>query len=149
MMRLVLEVSSEIYRWTKRGCDENDSVYRDVSVAGGMFNHPLRRIRWRTSFPCRSRYYDLFVLSVDGQMDTDGRKTKNLKPGFHLLNVVSSKPGRRGELTFQPLPLTVEPCVRYRFVAKHAGRLDNQRWEPMLVGTNTIPGCNPGAAGSK
>ena len=93
--------------------------------------------------------YDLFVLAVDGQMDTDGRKTKNLKPGFHLLNVVSSKPGRRGELTFQPLPLTVEPCVRYRFVAKHAGRLDNQRWEPVLVGTNTIPGCNPGAAGSK
>ena len=93
--------------------------------------------------------YDLFVLSVDGQMDTDGRKTKNLRPGFHLLNVVSSKPGHRGELTFQPLPLTVEPCVRYRFVAKHEGRLDNQRWEPVLAGTNVIPGCNADVANWK
>ena len=93
--------------------------------------------------------YDLFVLSVDGQMDTDGRKTKVLKSGFHLLNVVSSKPGRRGELTYQPLPLTVAPCVRYLVVAKHDDRLGNQRWEPVLAGTNEIPGCNRESTSSK
>lgn len=93
--------------------------------------------------------YDLFVLSVDGQLDADARKTRMLKPGFHLLNVVTSKPGRRGELTYQPLPLTVAPCTRYLFVAKHDDRLGNQRWEPVLAGTNEIPGCNPNSASSK
>ena len=56
------------------------------------------------------------------------RRRVELTPGFHWLEVASSKRGRNGELTRQSLPLTVEPCTTYRYAAKHDGSLSNRRW---------------------
>jgi len=88
--------------------------------------------------------YDVVIVGIDGEMYFDGRKKERLKPGPHLLQVASTKEGRRGELTYQSLPLTVKPCTRYTFAAKHDPSLTNGDWELVLVSVSPVPSCQGG-----
>ena len=82
------------------------------------------------------KVYDLLVVAVDGKHHPDLPTKVKMRPGFHWLEVASSKRGRNGELTRQSLPLNVESCTTYRYAAKHDGSLSNRRWS--IIGIEAV-----------
>lgn len=94
------------------------------------------------------RVHELRVVSVDGELKTDLPTRVKLRPGFHWLQVASSKRGRRGEMTYQPLPLEVEPCMRYRFVAQHEKGFSTRRWQVVSVGQERRGDCKATGPGT-
>jgi hypothetical protein len=92
--------------------------------------------------------YEVTVVAIDGMMQFDGASIVNLKPGPHLLQVASKKKGRRGEVYFQALPLRVEPCMRYSYVARHPKSLKADSWELVAKDASPIAGCLPASSAS-
>lgn len=85
--------------------------------------------------------YEVVVVAINGQMTFDEDPLVDLKPGPYLLQVASTKPGRRGEVYYQPLALKVEACTRYRFVAVHHNRMRANDWILEARGVSRIPSC--------
>lgn len=90
--------------------------------------------------------YDVIVVAADGMQNFDERTRQRLKPGFHLLQLASSKPGRPGSVATVPLPLNVKPCTRYSFVAKHHQRASVDDWELISAGETQMAGCDPASS---
>lgn len=86
----------------------------------------------------------LRVIAVDGYRHMDTPMTLRLAPGPRYLQVASARPGRRGEITYQPMLLVVEPCTKYRFLARHTQQLSNRQWEIVADGTHVRGGCDRG-----
>ena len=85
--------------------------------------------------------YSIKIVSVDGELYPDLPSRLSLKPGFHWLQVASTKTDFRGGFTYQPLPLNVEPCTNYRFVAKHDKSLSNRHWQVVENGKTVDENC--------
>lgn len=92
--------------------------------------------------------YDVIVVAVDGRADFGGRTNYRLQPGFHLLQVASSKQGNHGEVSVIPLPISVKPCTRYSFAAKHHSRIGIENWDLLSTGETLMPGCEEPAKNS-
>ena len=89
--------------------------------------------------------YDVIIVASDGNAYFDDRKTMQLKPGYHLLQLASSKQGARGEVAYQAFPLNVKPCTRYSFVAKHEERFKITEWILTPTGEMLLPKCTVSA----
>ena len=86
--------------------------------------------------------YNIEVLGMDGQMDFDREQTlKRIKPGMHYFQIATTKPGKRGRVSYQSVTLDAEPCVRYYLAARHKISLDNLEWDPVIVREKRIGGC--------
>jgi hypothetical protein len=84
----------------------------------------------------------LLVVAVDGKYKPELPSQLWLTPGFHWLQVASAKVGRRGEVTYQPLPINVLACTTYRFHARHLDRKElNSQWEIVYDGKFERKGC--------
>lgn len=92
--------------------------------------------------------YAVTVVAIDGKMQFEGASIVNLKPGPHLLQVASKKKGRRGEVYYQALPLIVEPCMKYSYVAHHPKSLKADSWELVAKDVSPIAGCMPPSSAS-
>lgn len=88
--------------------------------------------------------YPVLVHSLDGEAYWDGRDYVNMKPGFHYLEIISTKPGKDGYFTELPFAIMAKPCVRYELSAQHVGTLDNDRWAIRVLGEKPIGSCNDG-----
>jgi hypothetical protein len=86
--------------------------------------------------------YDVIIVAVDGQMYMDGRTVMRLVPGFHLLQLASSKHDSRGNVAYQPYPLNVNACTRYKFVAKHERKFKIDDWQVVPDGEEKITPCS-------
>jgi len=85
--------------------------------------------------------YDVIVVAIDGMARFDGRTIERLKPGFHLLQVASTRKGQHSEISTMSLPISVKPCTRYSFVAKYHQRVSIQNWELVATGETLMAGC--------
>lgn len=86
--------------------------------------------------------YHVEVLGMNGQMDFDReRSLKRITPGMHYLQIATTKPGKRGRVSYQTVTLDAEACVRYYLAARHKLALDNLEWDPVIVREKRIGGC--------
>ncbi len=85
--------------------------------------------------------YDVLVVAIDGSMEFEPRRIYAMAPGFHYLELASTKVGRGGELTSQPFAIEAKPCIRYELVAIHTDRMSNRRWRPTVKRETPIRSC--------
>jgi hypothetical protein len=90
-----------------------------------------------------NKIYDVTISGIDGQLFMDGSKTRNVKPGFRLIQLTTTKADRRGDFTYTSFPIVTKPCIRYYVAAKHASSLkyDNKSWEVVVIKEEEIPSC--------
>jgi hypothetical protein len=89
--------------------------------------------------------YDIVLYAVDGKLQMDQPVESALDPGFHWLQVASTKSNRHGQVTYQPLPLQVAPCTIYRFHAQHERTMSIDHWKIVANGTRVRGDCPPEA----
>ncbi len=82
------------------------------------------------------------VLAVDSKLMMGGEVY--LKPGNHVLTLVSKKGSKTGLRIRQQTPFTAEPCMRYVVAADH-GEAMRDDWTLVLVSKNLRAGCDPSA----
>jgi hypothetical protein len=87
-------------------------------------------------------YAQVEVLAVDSKLMMGGEVY--LKPGNHLLTLVSKRDPRTGTRARQQTTFTAEPCMRYIVAADH-GEAMRDDWTLVLVSKNLRAGCAPSA----
>lgn len=93
--------------------------------------------------------HDILVIAIDGEMNFESRRAYRIAPGFHYLELASTKQGRRGDITRQPFAIEAKPCVRYELVATHEQRLSNRHWRVMVKAEKPITLCEEALAAAK
>jgi uncharacterized protein YceK len=83
--------------------------------------------------------YPIQIVAVDGQYQV--MNDARLLPGTHTLVATSRKPSIYRVPRQKVWPITVEPCTRYYFAARHAGRL-TEDWDLIVRRTEPIGGCD-------
>lgn len=87
-------------------------------------------------------YAQVEVLAVDSKLMMGGEVY--LKPGNHVLTLVSKRDARTGMRIRQQTPFTAEPCMRYVVAADH-GEAMRDEWTLVLVSKEPRAGCDPSA----
>lgn len=77
--------------------------------------------------------YSVVVLAVDGKADFDAPSTRTITPGFHYLQLASTRQDRRGAVTAVPYAFFAEPCTRYAMYAEYESRLDRSPWQLVIT----------------
>jgi hypothetical protein len=85
--------------------------------------------------------YEVLVFAVDGQLYPRGKREQRLTPGFHYLELVTTKRDKTGLVSRLPFAISAKPCVRYYVVAKHEKTLSDVRWRPVVIDEEPIAGC--------
>jgi hypothetical protein len=89
----------------------------------------------------------VLIVSVDGRADCEAPATKNIEPGFHYVQLASSRRDRRGGLAYVPYAFVAEPCIRYEVYAEYESSLDRSPWQ-LVINKDPKPlaGCKPKVA---
>lgn len=117
-----------------------------LAALAGCASKPWSIIDGEGATAASDDQYNVTILSVDGQAFLDGRMQQKVEPGFHYLQVATTKKSRRGDATYQPFALTAAPCMRYVLFAQHESRLNNEDWSVVLKKQEPISGCETGPA---
>ena len=92
--------------------------------------------------------YDVLIIAADGEMMFGEEQTRlRLKPGFHYLEIATTKefPGR--ELVRQPFAIEVKPCMRYQLVAQHESKTLKSAWRVVVKKEEANEACVAGGDG--
>lgn len=86
------------------------------------------------------------IVGLDGKMFVRARPLQ-LTPGFHTVLVQSSRSSGRhaAEPPMLTLYINAKACTAYYVTAQHKCSVCRD-WEPAIVLTEPIPGCNPNPA---
>lgn len=85
--------------------------------------------------------YEVLILGVDGRLYPNGRREHRVDPGFHYMELATTKPDRRGGVTRMPFAINAKACTRYYVAAVHERELDSRGWHAKTVKEAPIPGC--------
>ncbi len=88
-------------------------------------------------------HHDVTIFAIDGQSYPDGRTHQKLAPGFHQVQVKTTKAGTQGDARYRSLVLITEPCVRYDVVAQYKRRADIKNWTAVINARTPISDCTP------
>ncbi len=85
--------------------------------------------------------YDVNIVSIDGKMEV-GVQSKKVTPGFHYINVMTTKNLRSQTSKPQMFPVDAKECTRYLVTAQHRNGLADE-WEVKLLREEPILSCIP------
>ncbi len=87
--------------------------------------------------------YDIVITGVDGKMLLDGLKVRNVEPGPHTFQLITTKKDKYGDYTYQLITIDTEPCKRYVIAAKHDRdkKFSNKFWEVEVLRVEPVPRC--------
>ncbi|GAA6186804.1 hypothetical protein [Aliiglaciecola sp. NS0011-25] len=85
--------------------------------------------------------YDVTIVSIDGKMEV-GTQVKNVKPGFHYINLATTKNVRSKVTELRMLPLDAKECMRYVVTAQHSNSIADE-WEVKVLREEPILSCTP------
>ncbi|MDO6694837.1 hypothetical protein Q4574_16185 [Aliiglaciecola sp. 3_MG-2023] len=91
--------------------------------------------------------YDVTIVSIDGKMEV-GKQVENIEPGFHYINLATTKKVRSKVTEFRMFPLDAKECMRYVVTAQHDNSLDDE-WEVKLLREEPILSCTPSEKSEK
>ena len=91
--------------------------------------------------------YDVVIIAVDGNSDFDAPMLKRVEPGFHYVQLASTRQNGVIGNSYQPYAFMAEPCVRYVMYAQYENTGDRSPWH-LVVGKSDKPvaGCKAGPA---
>lgn len=90
-----------------------------------------------------SNRYSVVVLAVDGKADFEAPTTVTITPGFHYLQLASTRQDNSGTGAV-PYALNAEPCTRYAIHAEYKSRLDRSPWQLVITkDPRPLGGCKP------
>lgn len=78
-----------------------------------------------------SNRYSVVVMAIDGKADFETPTTVTITPGFHYLQLASTR--QDGSRTVVPYALNAEPCARYALYAEYESRLDRSPWQLVIT----------------
>lgn len=107
----------------------------------GCASKPYAELTGRTGASPGLDISSVDITGIDGQLLFDKKTWREVQPGPHYLQVLSTRKVRRGEQQPAYMPLLAEPCVRYYIVARHATGVDATDWAPEIARTEPIEGC--------
>jgi hypothetical protein len=76
--------------------------------------------------------FGVVIVAVDGTADFDAPSTKTISPGFHYVQIASTRPQRRNTLNYVPYAFMAEPCRRYVMYAEYESPADNSPWQLVI-----------------
>ena len=89
-----------------------------------------------------SNRYSVVVIAVDGKADFEAPTTVTITPGFHYLQLASTRQDRSS--TVVPYALNAEPCTRYLIYAEYESRLERSPWQIVITkDPKPLGRCNP------
>ena len=97
----------------------NRLLIAPVLFLAGCASGPIAIVDGEGAKATESTQHNVTIIAVDGQQYFDGRYIQKLKPGFHYLQLASTKQGSRGEFSHRPFAFVAEACKRYTVYAKH------------------------------
>ncbi|GAC13678.1 hypothetical protein [Aliiglaciecola lipolytica] len=112
-----------------------------VIVLSGCVARPYAIIDGTRSKASDLDNYDITIVSIDGKMEV-GTQVKNVKPGFHYINVVTTKNLRSKVYEPRMFPVDAKECMRYVVTAQHDNNLVDD-WEVKLLREEPILSCTP------
>ncbi|MCC2618256.1 hypothetical protein LJ739_18510 [Aestuariibacter halophilus] len=112
-----------------------------AALLAGCAAKPYAIIDGSQSAISDSDNYDVEILSIDGKMRPRKRSEK-VSPGFHTINLVSTKPLKTKGSSFQAFPLDAKECMRYVVTAQHNNSVSDE-WEVKILRATPIPSCTP------
>jgi hypothetical protein len=115
------------------------SLVAAPAMAGN--DHPWAEVRIGGVADSDLGEYDVHLIAINGSRDIGSTSVYELQPGMQQLRIASKKRGKSGEITSQPYPLQMKPCVRYELVANHATSTDTQRWWVAVKSESKIKSC--------
>jgi hypothetical protein len=83
------------------------------------------------------------ITGIDGKLLFDKKTWREVTPGPHFVQVLTTRKVRRSDQQPAYLPLRAEPCMRYYIVARHASGLEASPtdWAPEIARVEPIEGC--------
>lgn len=91
--------------------------------------------------------YDARILSIDGKMATY-RGREKIDPGFHYINLQTTKPLKSKVSDYHLYALDAKPCTRYLLTAQHDNSVTDN-WEVRLLREEKIEACDVGETHSE
>jgi hypothetical protein len=89
-----------------------------------------------------SNRYSVVVLAVDGKAHVEAPTTVTVTPGFHHLQLASTR--QDGSTVTVPYALDAEPCTRYAIHAQYESRLERSPWQLVITkDPKPLGGCKP------
>ena len=119
----------------------NKKLLLPLLLLGGCASSPYAVIDGTQSQISDENNYDVTIVSIDGKMQF-GKQKKNVKPGFHYINVLTTKKLRSKNTEVQMFPVDAKECMRYEVSAQHKNGIADE-WEVKLLREVPIPSCTP------
>lgn len=110
-------------------------------LLGGCATGPYAIIDGTQSKVSDENNFDVTIISIDGKMNF-GEKRKNIKPGFHYINVLTTKNIRGKSKEVQMFPVDAKECMRYEVSAQHKNGISDE-WDVRLLREVPILSCTP------
>ena len=88
--------------------------------------------------------FSVVIVAIDGKADFEAPTTKTITPGFHYVQIASTRQDRRGGAVYVPYAFMAEPCTRYEMYAEYESSLDRSPWQ-LVISKRSKPlgGCKP------
>jgi hypothetical protein len=88
--------------------------------------------------------FSVVIVAIDGKADFEAPTVKTITPGFHYVQIASTRQDRRGQVVYVPYAFTAEPCTRYEMYAEYESSLDRSPWQLVITkGSKPLGGCKP------
>lgn len=117
------------------------SVLVGIILLGGCAAKPYAIIDGTQSKKSDLDNYDISIVSIDEKMEF-GKQIKNVKPGFHYINLLTTKNIRSKNSKPQMFPVDAKECMRYVVTAQHTNGMSDE-WEVKLLREVPILSCTP------
>jgi hypothetical protein len=92
--------------------------------------------------------FSVVIVAIDGKADFEAPMVKTITPGFHYVQIASTRQDRRGQVVHVPYAFTAEPCMRYEMYAEYESSLDRSPWQLVISkGPRPLGGCKPAKLG--
>ena len=85
--------------------------------------------------------HDVSISAIDGQYFPDFRTRRKIQPGFHQVQVETTKPRTQRKDSFRTTLLNAEPCIRYLLLAQYSERWNTKDWTVVVKEQAPISDC--------
>ncbi|MCL1097636.1 hypothetical protein [Shewanella gelidii] len=113
-----------------------------VIFIGGCASTPYAVIDGSLSKASDPNNHDVSIVSIDGKMEFNKKSKKNVKPGFHYINLLTTKKLKRKSSSLKMFPVEAKECTKYVVTAQHKNNLSDE-WEVRVLREVPIPSCTP------
>ena len=119
------------------------SLLAALALSGCASSKPYAELTGRTGASPGLDISSVDITGIDGRMLFDRKTWREVTPGPHFLQVLTTRKVRRGDQEPASMLLVAEPCVRYYIVARHASAVGSTAtdWAPEVARTEPIEDC--------